>query len=234
MRKALAILIAPCSLICMQGQRIAKPLTFRIERGFAGRNSKLVAGVDEAGRGPWAGPVVAAAVIFRRGKAPKGVNDSKLLPPERREELFEAICKTAWIGVGIVSVEDIDRINILEATLRAMCEAVTALGIGPEIVLVDGNRCPPLGHPAVPVVDGDAICPSIAAASIIAKVTRDRLMEKLSEDFPGYGWHTNKGYGTPEHAEAITRLGVTRHHRRSFAPVRLALAGETSFGDAPA
>ncbi len=219
----------------MQARRTLKPLTFRAERLFAGRDTKLVAGVDEAGRGPWAGPVVAAAVIFRAGKkVPKGLNDSKLLPPERREELFDAISETAWVGVGIMSVEDIDRINILQATLRAMCDAVAALAAIPEIVLVDGNCCPSVPHPALPVVDGDAKCPSIAAASIIAKVARDRLMEKLSEDFPGYGWHTNKGYGTAEHAKAITRLGVTPHHRRSFAPVQMALAGEFIAGEATA
>jgi ribonuclease HII len=202
---------------------MAKPPTFRTERALGGRGCKLIAGVDEAGRGPWAGPVVAAAVVFASGKAPRGLNDSKLLAPEVRTELCEAIYATAWVGVGIVSVEDIDRLNILQATFQAMITAVSALCEAPEVVLVDGNLCPKLPHRAVPVVSGDALCPSIAAASIVAKVTRDRLMENLSQDFPGYGWHTNKGYGTPEHSSAIDRLGVTAHHRRSFAPIRLAL-----------
>lgn len=216
----------------MDGKRTAKPLSFRAERALVGPHCRLAAGVDEAGRGPWAGPVVAAAVIFPEGRAPKGVNDSKLLPPERREELYLAIMETAWVGVGLVPVEEIDRINILQATFQAMIQAVSSLSAPPEVVLVDGNRCPPLAQRTVPVVDGDAKCPSIAAASIVAKVTRDRLMEKLSEDFPAYGWRTNKGYGTREHADAIGRLGVTRHHRRSFAPVRIALESRTFSMDA--
>lgn len=203
-----------------------KAPTFRTERALAGRDCKLVAGVDEAGRGPWAGPVVAAAVIFIKGKtAPKGLHDSKLLTPERRETLYEAIRETAWVGVGISCVEEIDRINILQATFRAMIDAVAGLGAGPDTVLVDGNRCPKLTQRAVPVIEGDRLCPSIAAASIIAKVTRDRMMAGLAGEFPGYGWDTNKGYGTRAHADAIARLGVTQHHRRSFAPIRAALEG---------
>jgi ribonuclease HII len=207
----------------MDQSGIVKPPTFRTERSLAGRDCKLIAGVDEAGRGPWAGPVVAAAVVFANGKAPRGLNDSKLLAPEVRAELCEAILATAWVGIGIVSVEEIDRLNILQATFRAMIKAVSALCEAPEVVLVDGNLCPKLPHRAVPVVSGDQLCPSISAASIVAKVTRDRLMENLSQDFPGYSWHTNKGYGTPEHARAIDTIGITEHHRRSFAPIRLAM-----------
>lgn len=202
-----------------------KPPSIRTERALAGQEVRLVAGVDEAGRGPWAGPVVAAAVIFPDRKPPKGLHDSKLLSAERREELYLTIRAAGVVGIGIVSVEDIDRVNILQATFIAMQIAVAALSNVPEVVLVDGNRCPALGPRAVPVIEGDRLCPSIAAASIIAKVTRDRLMCDLADDFPGYHWHNNKGYGTPAHAEAITLLGVTCHHRQSFAPIRAALSG---------
>ena len=200
-----------------------KPPSIRTERALAGQEARFVAGVDEAGRGPWAGPVVAAAVIFPDRKPPKGLNDSKLLTAERREELYLTIRQAGLVGVGIVSVEEIDRVNILQATFIAMQIAVAALSREPEIVLVDGNRCPALSQRAVPVIEGDRLCPSIAAASIIAKVTRDRLMCGLAGDFPGYHWHSNKGYGTPAHAQAITLHGVTCHHRQSFAPIRSAL-----------
>ena len=200
-----------------------KPPSIRTERALAGQGARLVAGVDEAGRGPWAGPVVAAAVIFPDRKPPKGLNDSKLLTAERREELYVSIYEAGLVGVGIVSVEDIDRVNILQATFIAMRIAVAGLSDEPDVVLVDGNRCPSLSQRAVPVIEGDRLCPSIAAASIVAKVTRDRLMCELAGDFPGYLWHSNKGYGTPAHAQAITVLGVTCHHRQSFAPIRSAL-----------
>ena len=206
---------------------LPKP-SFRNERNLAGVGCGCVAGVDEAGRGPWAGPVVAAAVIFESGRAaPKGLHDSKLLTADERARLFDAICKVATVSVGIAQVEEIDSINILQATFRAMQQAVAGLGTAPGTVLVDGNLCPPLPCRGVPVVDGDLLCPSIAAASIIAKVTRDRMMITLAQDFPGYRWETNKGYGTREHAAAIGRLGVTVHHRRSFAPIKLALEGRT-------
>lgn len=196
------------------------------EAGLAGCRRELIAGVDEAGRGPWAGPVVAAAVLFRTRRRLDGLNDSKKLKAEQREALFDRIRDRAYVGIGIVPVEEIDRINILQATMAAMRIAVEQLAGASLTVLVDGNRCPELGHNAVPVVNGDALCPSIAAASIIAKVTRDRLMTELGEAFPDYGWRNNKGYGTPAHSEAITRFGVTPHHRRSFAPIRSALAGK--------
>lgn len=200
--------------------------SFRKERSLAGADAMAVAGVDEAGRGPWAGPVVAAAVIFVSGRAPRGLNDSKLLAPDERARLYDAIRKVALVGVGIVEVDKIDSVNILQATFLAMTQAVAALSAAPDIVLVDGNMCPRVPCRARAIVDGDRLCPSIAAASIIAKVTRDRLMVDLARSFPGYRWDSNKGYGTREHADAIIRLGVTPHHRRSFAPIRSALSGD--------
>ncbi len=178
----------------------------------------LIAGVDEAGRGPWAGPVVAAAVIFI-GKPPSGINDSKQLSAEEREALFPKIQAVAHIGVGISAVELIDGINIYHATHAAMAEAVKNLACAPSAVLIDGNRCPKLDMPAEALVRGDALSVSIAAASIIAKVTRDRMMRELASTFPQYAWERNKGYGTPEHAAALKLHGVTCHHRRSFRPV---------------
>jgi ribonuclease HII len=177
-----------------------------------------VAGVDEAGRGPWAGPVVAAAVIFF-GKAPAGIDDSKRLAADVREALFPQIQAVAHIGIGISDVETIDRINIYHATHAAMCAAVSNLALMPSAVLVDGNRCPEFGMPAEALVGGDALSLSIAAASIAAKVTRDRIMRALACSFPVYGWERNKGYGTLEHAAALRQHGVTCHHRRSFRPV---------------
>lgn len=201
----------------------------RLSRRFAGGP---VAGIDEAGRGPLAGPVVAAAVAFRSVRLPKavrdGIDDSKRLTRERREAMFDAIqdmrgCGTVDVGVGIADVAEIDRHNILRATFMAMHRAVTALAPCPVLVLVDGNMAPPLPCAAETVIGGDRLCISIAAASIVAKVTRDRLMTALAMAYPGYGWETNVGYGTAEHCSALTRLGVTAHHRRSFAPVRNAL-----------
>ena len=179
-----------------------------------------VAGVDEAGCAPLAGPVVAAAVILDRNRFPRGIDDSKALPAKTREAICGRLYKVAVIGVGIASVEEIDRLNIYWARMLAMQRAVEALQIEPAMVLVDGNRCPRWQRPSVAIVDGDAKCRSIAAASIVAKVTRDRIMFDHARDHPGYGWETNKGYGTPEHYRAIGTLGVTPLHRRSFAPVR--------------
>ncbi len=183
----------------------------------------LVAGVDEAGRGPLAGPVVAAAVILDGTAIPAGINDSKALSPARREALFAQITNTARFGIGIAEVDRIDRDNILQATLWAMGKAVAGLGTPPDVALVDGNAAPKLGCKIVTLVGGDGISVSIAAASIIAKVTRDRLMAELAQDFPAYGWRTNQGYGTAEHLAALARFGPTPHHRRSFAPVRAVL-----------
>lgn len=180
----------------------------------------LVAGIDEAGRGPWAGPVVAAAVILDRGALPAGIDDSKALTAERRAGLYDEIIASARVGVGEASVSEIDDLNILAATMLAMARATAALGEPPIHVLVDGNRLPYLPCPGTAVVGGDRLSLSIAAASIIAKVTRDRLMASLAEKFSGYGWERNAGYGTALHQEGIAKFGVTPHHRRSFAPIR--------------
>jgi ribonuclease HII len=180
----------------------------------------LVAGVDEAGRGPLAGPVVAAAVILNKTKIPKGLNDSKQLDPETRDELYSHIMFSAIaVGVGEASVDEIDLINIRQATHMAMARAVRALAFAPAFALVDGNDAPALPCPCDTIVEGDAKSVSIAAASIIAKVTRDRMMAALHAEHPHYGWLKNKGYGTPEHLSALTRHGPCSHHRRSFAPV---------------
>jgi ribonuclease HII len=203
--------------------------------------SGLVCGIDEAGRGPLAGPVVAAAVILDRRRIPKALryvlDDSKKLLPEEREEFATLLfgCGAA-IGIGAASVGEIDRRNILQATLAAMGRAVAALPRAPEIALVDGNVPPPLPCRVKTVIGGDGLSLSIAAASVIAKVTRDRLMRRLALRYGGYGWETNVGYGTPEHRAGIERLGPTPHHRRSFAPLQLALdlatAGDSLAPDA--
>ena len=183
----------------------------------------LIAGVDEAGRGPWAGPVVAAAVILR-GQVPAGLDDSKKLSAKRREAMFNELHDSdCLIGVGQASVVEIDAINILQATYLAMTRAVDALGEAPAHVLVDGNRLPKWRWPATAIVGGDGCEPAISAASIIAKVTRDRIMAELDAAHPGYGWATNQGYGVAAHADALNRLGATPHHRASFAPVRAVL-----------
>jgi ribonuclease HII len=204
---------------------------FKIER----RCSGLVCGIDEAGRGPLAGPVVAAAVILDPRRFPKslrdGLDDSKVLTIEQREACYGALRRcvargSAHIGVAAASVAEIDRINILRAALLAMARSVAGLGVVPDIALVDGNIAPPINCAVKTIVDGDALSFSIAAASVIAKVTRDRIMRALAPRYPVYGWTTNVGYATPEHGEAIRQFGVTRHHRRSFAPVRLAINGE--------
>jgi len=179
-----------------------------------------VAGVDEAGCAPLAGPVVAAAVILDRNHFPRGIDDSKVLPAPAREAICARLYKVALIGVGMASVEEIDRLNIYWARMLAMSRAVDALGLDPAMVLVDGNRCPRWERPSLAIVDGDAKCRSIAAASIVAKVTRDRIMADHARDHPGYGWERNKGYPTPEHQRALRELGPTPLHRRSFAPVR--------------
>ncbi len=189
-----------------------------LERRLGGR----VAGVDEAGRGPWAGPVVAAAVVLPRALPAvlaRGIDDSKRLGRGRREALYAGLLDHAEIGVGHAGVDEIDRLNILEATLIAMGRAVARLDPPPEAVLVDGNRAPALGCPVHTVVKGDRLSLSIAAASIVAKVTRDGLMAELAAGHPGFGWERNAGYGTAEHRAALSRLGPTAHHRKSFAPV---------------
>ncbi|MBI1393503.1 MAG: ribonuclease HII [Alphaproteobacteria bacterium] len=198
--------------------------TFEIEDGFDG----LVAGVDEAGRGPLAGPVVAAAVILNRNCTPAGVRDSKSLSEKRRRDVAAALWKTARIGVGVATVEEIDTLNILRASLLAMTRAVANLPAPPSIAIVDGNVKPRLACPTYCVVKGDARSTSIAAASIIAKATRDRMMLELALEHPDYAWEKNKGYGSKAHRDAIASLGVTPHHRRSFAPIRDRLAAAPS------
>lgn len=189
----------------------------------------IVAGVDEAGRGPWAGPVIAGAAVLERDRLcaalRAGLDDSKKLKPDAREDLYRELEKTARIGVGEASVGEIDVMNILRASLLAMARAVADLGgPGPDYALVDGNREPLLTCPLECVIRGDGRSLSIAAASIVAKVTRDRIMRDLDGRFPGYGWATNVGYGTRRHREAMERLGITSEHRKSFAPVRKMLS----------
>jgi ribonuclease HII len=179
-----------------------------------------IAGVDEAGRGPLAGPVVAAAVIIEPARRIRGLADSKLLPPERREELFERIqARAVAVGVGIVDHDTIDRINILEATRRAMQQALAGLAIAPELVITDFVKLAGLACPQRNLVDGDARCASVAAASIVAKVVRDRLMLEADREFPEYGFARHKGYATPEHLAILDRLGPCALHRRSFSGV---------------
>jgi ribonuclease HII len=206
---------------------------FAIER----RSTGVVCGIDEAGRGPLAGPVVAAAVILDPRRFPRSLHerldDSKVLTAAERHACWRALGRcvdrgVAHIGVGAASAREIDSINILRAALLAMARAVGALGVRPDMALVDGNIAPPLACPVKTVVGGDGLSFSIAAASVVAKVTRDRIMRALAQRYRGYGWETNVGYATREHGAAIVKLGPTPHHRRSFAPVRLALAGELS------
>ncbi len=184
----------------------------------------LTAGVDEVGRGPLAGAVVTAAVILDPKKPIAGLNDSKKLSEKKREYLFELICSQALAySIGRAEVAEIDTINILQATLVAMQRAVSGLQIAPDKVLVDGNRTPNFGIPAEAIIKGDGKIAEISAASIIAKVVRDREMKQLSKVYPGYGFEKHKGYGTKIHMEALSRLGVTPIHRKSFAPVRALL-----------
>jgi ribonuclease HII len=179
-----------------------------------------VAGIDEAGRGPLAGPVYAAAVILDPARLPRGLDDSKAMTADARAKAFEKIMERALaVGVGIASVVEIDEINILQATMLAMRRATEQLSLAPVAALVDGNRAPALACPVETIVEGDAKSMSIAAASIIAKVTRDRVMCALDQEHPGYNWTSNKGYGTPDHLAALDRLGPSIQHRKSFAPV---------------
>ena len=179
-----------------------------------------LAGVDEAGCAPLAGPVVAAAVVLDREKFPRGIDDSKKLDLDTREAIYGRLQKVARIGVGMASVEEIDQINIYWARMLAMSRAVEALGLEPAWVLVDGNATPRWERPSKAIVAGDTKCRSIAAASIVAKVTRDRIMTEHARTYPGYGWERNRGYPTPEHIRALDTLGLTPLHRRSFGPIR--------------
>lgn len=188
---------------------------------------RRISGVDEAGRGPLAGPVVAAAVVMPLGCADVGVNDSKKLSPQQREKVFDLVCGMAHdYNIAVVGPDVIDEENILQATLHAMKQAVEGLRLSPDYILVDGNQRIPTRVTQQCVVHGDALCFSIAAASILAKVYRDRLMREYEEMYPGYGFAQHKGYGTREHMQRIRELGPTPIHRRSFSPVREALPGD--------
>ena len=188
----------------------------------------IVCGIDEAGRGPLAGPVVAAAVIIDSTRMPRDlrahIDDSKKLERAAREDYAARLWSCARVGIGAASVDEIDRLNILQASLLAMRRALAALPAAPQWALVDGNVNPLLPCRTRTIVGGDALSLSIAAASIVAKVTRDRLMRALARRYPGYGWETNVGYATAEHRNGLWTLGPTPHHRRSFAPVQLSLA----------
>lgn len=188
----------------------------------------LIAGVDEVGRAPLAGPVVAAAVILDRQCAPAGIRDSKTLTEKRRKEISAALWKTARVAIGVASVEEIDRINILQASLLAMSRAVAGLPVKPSVCLIDGNIKPKLTCRAYAIVQGDAKSYSIAAASIVAKVARDRMMCELAREFPHYAWESNKGYPVEAHRAAIAQHGITPHHRRSFGTVHHMLSAETA------
>lgn len=196
--------------------------TFDFEADAIRRGVAPVAGCDEAGRGPLAGPVVAAAVILDPMRIPQGLNDSKKLTALRRERLFEEICANAEVAVAVAPPARIDRDNILRASLWALAQAVCALPRTPQLVFVDGRDTLPLQCEVKAVIGGDGIVASIAAASIVAKVTRDRLMTQLGFAFPDYGFEKHKGYGTGLHCERLARFGATPHHRISFAPVRAA------------
>jgi ribonuclease HII len=196
----------------------ARP-TFRRERAAIKRGIWPVAGCDEAGRGPLAGPVVAAAVVLDPRRIPKGIDDSKKLDREQREALYLKICASAQVAVAFGSTARIDRDNILRASLWALARAVKALPVRPQLVFVDGRDKIDAGCDCQPVISGDALVVSIAAASIVAKVTRDRLMMRLGAAHPGYGFERHMGYSVPEHFDALARLGPTIHHRRSFAPI---------------
>ncbi|MEM8740204.1 MAG: ribonuclease HII [Pseudomonadota bacterium] len=199
-----------------------------LERQYGTR----IAGIDEAGRGPWAGPVVAAAVVLDEASVPPGIDDSKRLSPRKRAALYAEILAHAETGIGQASVEEIDAMNIAQATALAMRRAVAALRGPPNFALIDGTQVP-AGLPcrAKPLIGGDGLCLSVAAASILAKVTRDRIMVRLAQAFPGYGWETNAGYGVPAHAAALRRFGVTPHHRRSFRPIHNMLYQKTALTD---
>ena len=203
------------------------PLSWQLEYQH-GWPDTPVAGVDEAGRGPWAGPVVAAAIILPADFAlsgPLSVDDSKKLSEKKREAIFEQLVALPH-GIGQASVDEIDQLNILQATFLAMTRAVDGLAQAPAHVLVDGNHLSTWDRPATAVIGGDGLSPSIAAASILAKVTRDRIMRQLDAAFPVYGWASNKGYGAKAHQIGLAEHGVSPHHRKSYAPIRKILSPE--------
>ena len=194
-------------------------VNFSIENSLRPNGNEVIMGVDEVGRGPWAGPVTACAVILDPKNIPPGLNDSKKLNVKQRAMLFEEIMNSSLVSCVHVDVGEIDKINILQATFRAMERSISKLPI-PDHILIDGNKLPPnLPSPATAIIKGDSKSASIAAASIIAKVTRDKLMSDLSVEYPGYGWEKNAGYGTKMHQSGLLNNGVTPHHRRSFKPI---------------
>jgi ribonuclease HII len=215
---------APASLAL--AEEVLRP-SFRRERAAMKRGVWPIAGCDEAGRGPLAGPVVAAAVILDPTRVPRGLNDSKKLDAAERERLYDRICDCAEVAVAFGSPARIDRDNILQASLWALARAVAALPVRPNLVFVDGRDRINVPCDCQAVISGDALVSSIAAASIVAKVTRDRLMKQIGAAHPGYGFERHMGYSVPEHFEALRKLGPTIHHRRSFSPVALA------YGDIP-
>jgi ribonuclease HII len=215
---------APASLAL--AEEVLRP-SFRRERAAMKRGVWPIAGCDEAGRGPLAGPVVAAAVILDPARVPRGLNDSKKLDAAERERLYDRICDCAEVAVAFGSPARIDRDNILQASLWALARAVAALPVRPNLVFVDGRDRINVPCDCQAVISGDALVSSIAAASIVAKVTRDRLMKQIGAAHPGYGFERHMGYSVPEHFEALRKLGPTIHHRRSFSPVALA------YGDIP-
>jgi len=220
----------PVALRLPLNEPILRP-SFRRERRALSKGIWPVAGCDEAGRGPLAGPVVAAAVVLDPERIPRGLNDSKKLNAEAREKLYDKIMATAQVAVAFGSIARIDRDNILRASLWALARAVKALPVAPRLVYVDGNIRIDAGCDCEAVVSGDALVTSIAAASIVAKVTRDRLMVRLGLAHPGYGFERHMGYSVPEHFEALKRLGPSLHHRKSFAPVAEKLAALAGAAD---
>lgn len=191
------------------------------------RDFPQIAGVDEVGRGPWAGPVTAAAVVLDRRALPKGLTDSKKLSAKARDRLAAEIQATAHVSIAHADVAEIDEINILQASMLAMRRAVSALPFAPDLALVDGRNVPNgLPCPGQALVKGDALAESVAAASIVAKVARDKIMVALAQQYPGYGWETNAGYGTIAHRDGLAKLGVTPHHRRSFKPIHNILCAQ--------
>lgn len=206
--------------------------SFEFENAARAAGYMVIAGVDEVGRGPLAGPVSAAAVVLRAGAIPDGLNDSKKLSSARRETLHDEICDVAQVSVAHASIEEIDTLNILRAAHLAMVRAIAGLGAHVDYALIDGNMIPrDMPCESEAIIKGDGRCLSIAAASIVAKVRRDRIMWDLAQQYPGYGWETNAGYGSKSHMLALQKQGVTPHHRRSFRPIHNILYQDKNLND---
>ncbi len=221
--------LAPAAMALAKQAMVRSNPTFEHERLATLQGASRIIGVDEAGRGPLAGPVTAAAVWLDPACVPVGLGDSKQLSARARDALFDQIMTSADVGIGHATPSEIDAINILQATFLAMRRAIAALRQPPDLALIDGNRLPAdLGCAGRTIIKGDAQVLSIAAASIVAKVTRDRIMQRLDREHPGYGWAENAGYPTKRHINAIADLGVTAHHRRSFAPIRNILCEQST------